>query len=289
MPRHWANLVYSVRKKSMSLLGAIAFGLMCHGAASASAQEALWKTYMEAGEKAYDGERYQTAGIMFAAAKAEAEHFGPDDPRLASTLEKLADVLRAQKRFPNAESLYERALAIQEKRLGPGHAEVAAARHNLVDYYSEQRKYPKADLLYEKAIALLEKQPEAGTGTLPKLLGEAAEYYYIQKNLKKARDLVGREIAFREKLEAFQELATALGNKGLACSELGDFKEAEFLYKRAIEVRKKIGKDQDLGDLSVMQNYAELLRKLKRAAEAEAIEVQMKQIRDNAASQKAKP
>ena len=91
MPRHWANLIHSVRDKSMSLLGVIAFGLMCLGAASASAQEALWKTYRETGEKAYKDERYQTAGIMFTAALAEAETFGPGDPRIASTLNQLAN------------------------------------------------------------------------------------------------------------------------------------------------------------------------------------------------------
>ena len=176
MQRPCANLVDSARNKSLSWFGIITLGLMCLGSAPASDKEALWKTYMDAGEKAYNQDRNQTAGIMLAAALVEAENFGPDDPRVASTLEKLADVLLDQERYSDAEPLYERALAIQEKRLGPGHEDLATLRRNLVDCYLKQGGQRKADQLYEKAIALLEKQPDAGAKTLPKLLREAVVY-----------------------------------------------------------------------------------------------------------------
>src|SRR5262250_3084471 len=56
---------------------------------TASAQ-ASWETYQQAGEEAYNRGDYRTAQRMFLAAVREARHFGPQDPRLDLSLNKLA-------------------------------------------------------------------------------------------------------------------------------------------------------------------------------------------------------
>jgi hypothetical protein len=51
--------------------------------------QASWEAYQEAGEAAYSRGDYATAQRMFLAAVREARHFGPQDPRLDISLNKL--------------------------------------------------------------------------------------------------------------------------------------------------------------------------------------------------------
>ena len=69
--------------------------------------------------------QYAEAETQFAAGLKEAEGFGPQDPRLATSLNNLAELYRAQGRNAEAEPLHKRSLAIREKALGPNHPNVA--------------------------------------------------------------------------------------------------------------------------------------------------------------------
>ncbi len=95
-------------------------GLVCLALwpAHASAQGGLWETYAAAGVKAYQQGNYPEAEKYLAAAVKEAEGFGPQDPRLATSLNNLAGLYHAQGKYAEAEPLHKRALAIREKALG---------------------------------------------------------------------------------------------------------------------------------------------------------------------------
>ena len=58
------------------------------------------------------------------------EEFGPKDPPTAALLNNLAGLYQAQGRYPEAEPLYQRSLAITEKALGPEHPHVAQSLEN---------------------------------------------------------------------------------------------------------------------------------------------------------------
>ena len=62
-----------------------------------------------------------------------------------------------QGRYAEAEPLYKRALAIQEKALGPDHPDVATALNNLAVLYRHQGRYAEAEPLYKRALAIEEK------------------------------------------------------------------------------------------------------------------------------------
>ncbi len=65
------------------------------------------------------------------AALKEAEGFGPQDPRLATSLNNLAVVYDDLARYAEAEPLYKRALAIREKALGPDQPRLAKGLYNI--------------------------------------------------------------------------------------------------------------------------------------------------------------
>ncbi len=93
-------------------------GLVCLALwpAYTSAQGGLWETYRAAGDKAYQQGDYPEAEKQWAAAVKEAEGFGPQDPRLATTLNNLALLYDAQGKYAEAEPLHKRALELNAER-----------------------------------------------------------------------------------------------------------------------------------------------------------------------------
>ncbi len=134
-----------------------------------SAQGGQWETYMAAATKAYQQGNYPEAEKQLGAALKEAEGFGPQDPRLATSLNNLAVLYRAQGKYAEAEPLYKRALIIRQLALGPDHPDVAASLNNLAVLYEAQGKYADAEPFYKRALAILEKalgpeHPNVATG-----------------------------------------------------------------------------------------------------------------------------
>ncbi len=135
-------------------------GLLCLGLwpmVAASAQETRWDSIMADAVKAYQQADYAQAEKLLLAALKEAEKFGNQDPRLAISLNNLAELYRAQGKYSEAEPLYQRALAIDEKALGPEHPDLATDLNNLAALYYAQGKHAQAEPLYGRALAIQEK------------------------------------------------------------------------------------------------------------------------------------
>ncbi len=84
-----------------------------------------WEAQLAAGNKAFERGDYPEAERRLEPALRKAEGFGPQDPRLATSLNDLGEVYRTQGKYAAAEPLHKRALAIREKALGPEHLHVA--------------------------------------------------------------------------------------------------------------------------------------------------------------------
>ena len=82
---------------------------------------------------------------------------GPEHPDTAQTIYNLALLYQNQGQFEEAESLYQRALAIDEKVYGQDHLEVATDLSSLANHYRDQGRYEEAEPLYQRALAIREK------------------------------------------------------------------------------------------------------------------------------------
>ena len=76
-----------------------------------------WREYNTAGIEAYQRGDYVDAERLLSAALEEAEEFGVEDLRFATSLNNLALLYYTQGRYAEAEPLYQRALAIREMAL----------------------------------------------------------------------------------------------------------------------------------------------------------------------------
>jgi len=133
------------------LIGGIALWLIY-----APNQGAKWESYITAAQQAYQQADCAEAEKQSEAALKEAEAF--DDVRLATSLNNLALLYKAQGRYAEAEPLYQRALAIREKALGPEHPDVATSLENYADLLRKTGRVSEATKMETRAKAIRAKQ-----------------------------------------------------------------------------------------------------------------------------------
>ena len=85
------------------------------------------------------------------------EEFDPNDPSIATILNKLAELYQVQGRYSEAEPLVQRSLAIREKALGPGHPDVGESLNDLAALYWVTGRYAEAEPLVQRSLAIREK------------------------------------------------------------------------------------------------------------------------------------
>jgi tetratricopeptide (TPR) repeat protein len=122
-----------------------------------SAQGSQWERYMAEGATAYQNGQETNAEMFYLAALEDVQNAGPEDPRLAATLNTLAVLYHTQRRYAKAEPLYQRVLKLLEQTIGPDHPTLATTLNNLALVYEARDKYGEAVPLYQRALALLER------------------------------------------------------------------------------------------------------------------------------------
>ena len=135
------------------MAGALAAWLWWQPGACA-AGEAVWHAFMQDGTAAHGRGDYAAATKQFELALKEAEAFGAEDARLATSLNNLAELYAIQRRYADAEPLYKRSVAIREKALGADHPALAIGLNNLAGLYRLQGRSAEAEPLYKRALAI---------------------------------------------------------------------------------------------------------------------------------------
>src|SRR5262247_1479055 len=123
--------------------------------AQVRAQDTRLVHYMAEGAKAYQNGQETNAEMFYLAALEDVQNAGPEDPRLAATLNTLAVLYHAQRKYAQAESLYQRVLKLLEQTIGSDHPTIATTLNNLAVVYEAQNKYGAAEPLYQHALTLL--------------------------------------------------------------------------------------------------------------------------------------
>jgi tetratricopeptide (TPR) repeat protein len=86
------------------------------------------------------------------------EKVGADDPRTTASLTLVAKLVAAKGDPDAAIPMFERALALQEKRLGRDHPAIASTLNNLAEVQAARKNYPAAIAAYERALAIVESK-----------------------------------------------------------------------------------------------------------------------------------
>ena len=112
------------------------------------------------------------------------------DVILAATLNNLAERYKEEGRYADAEPLYKRVLAINEKARGPDHLSVALALNDLAELYRGQGRYADAEPLYKRSLAI--RDAAAGALRLRRTRPSAARHVRFRSSARDGRRPTGR-------------------------------------------------------------------------------------------------
>ena len=115
-----------------------------------------WWAYTEAGHEARNQGHHTQAEAHYLTALHLAESCIPPDDLLLLSLDNLADLYTALRRYADAASLLQRVLAQREAETGPQHLRLTACLNKLAELEVKQAHYPGAERLYRRHLAILQ-------------------------------------------------------------------------------------------------------------------------------------
>jgi MYXO-CTERM domain-containing protein len=194
---------------------------------------------------------------------------------MATSLNGLAGLYRAQGRYGEAEQTLGRALGIVEKALGAQHPNVAVSLTGLAGVYGLQGRYGEAEQLYVRALGIWEKELGAQHSNVAIGLNGLGDLYWVQGRYKEAEPLLVRALGIWEKALGAQHPNVAMSLNSLAVLYLaqGRYEEAEPLLVRALGIREKVLGARHPEVAISLNNLAELYRAQGRYEEAEPLYV----------------
>jgi tetratricopeptide (TPR) repeat protein len=241
-----------------------------------SAAGDAWSEAFESGQRAMHAGNYRAAEASFREALGQAEGFGPKDPRLARTLQRLGSALANLARFPEAEELLRRALQLKDSTQASP-LEVADSKMWLGFVLSRQgRPNGEAETLLQEALAAKEKALGADDPAVAFALQQLGYCYEMQGRHLEAEKQLRRGLAILDARPGENELIRAglLNDLGWMYLREEQPAQAERPLKEAVAIReRKLPPDHPHLALSQfhlaeaemgLQNYAQaesLLRK----------------------------
>jgi tetratricopeptide (TPR) repeat protein len=134
----------------------------------------------------------------------------------SADLSKQATEYLKQGRYSEAEPLFKRALAINEKALGPDHPGTTQGLNNLAVLYRTQGRYGEAEPLYRRALAIHEKALGPNHPDTAQSLNNLALLCNLQGKYAEAELFLRRALAIKEKVLGADHLSTANSLNSLA-------------------------------------------------------------------------
>eukprot|EP00752_Nemacystus_decipiens_P009503 g8495.t2 len=171
-----------------------------------------------------------------------AKSYSCVDADVAKSYSCVGSFFELQGKYGEAEALYERCQAIEEKVLGPEHPHFAATLHSRAALLASQGKYGEAEALYDRCQAIEEKVLGPEHPDLATTLHGRAVLLRSQGKYGEAEALYERCQAIDEKVlgPEHPDLATTLRSRATLLASQGKYGEAEALYERCQAIQEKV-------------------------------------------------
>jgi tetratricopeptide (TPR) repeat protein len=197
------------------------------------------------------------------------------------------------KRYPEAERLLKRELALLKKQSALTTLAATNAFNSLADVHYRQHNFKEAETEKKQSIEITKnliakKVLDPDTNPTDWALADLAVIQYAQGNpraeslFQESLGSMKKRLAEMKSPEDRQNLGKQIADDLERLAELyggeGKNEQSASLYKEALEIREKdIGED-DPGTIATTKAYVGVLRKLKRDAEAEELEARLRKI-----------
>jgi tetratricopeptide (TPR) repeat protein len=210
------------------------------------------------------------AGVWETVARIQADAFGYDNIRLAETLDRLAFCRNQLEAVDQAESALRRALAIRELNLGPSSAEVAHTADELGMLLYRTKRFADAEPFFRRSLNIF-LSLEPGDPLLARSYDNLAVTDAMLEKYDEAESLYREALKLRD-----ADNASSLHNLALVLVARNKSADAEPIYGRALAVLDAPGNENPELLKQVLIEYANLLRDLKRPADAAKLESRLK-------------
>jgi tetratricopeptide (TPR) repeat protein len=223
-----------------------------------AAEDILWKTLYDAGEKARLGQNFAEAEKQLRLALRQAQNIGSGNSRIMATLKSLSDVLEAEGKNDEAESLLKRLLEADRAEHGPKSAEVAGDTSRLALLYRHADRYQESEESFLKSLAIMK---EAGKKVSPAqrvaLLSSFAVLYMDMGNYFQSENLLRQALSISESATGESSVATAdcLSKLSRLYAVQNRFSEAEPLLERSLQMEESL---LGPGNLALSRDLVEL-------------------------------
>ena len=190
---------------------------------------------------------------------------------LSDACHRLGYLYSDQGKMKEAEDMYLRALAGNEKAWGPEHTSTLRTVNNLGILYSNQGKMKEAEDMYLRALTEYEKAWGPEHTTTLHTVNNLGVLYWNQGKIKEAEDMYLRVLVEHEKARGPEHTSTlnTFNNLGNLYSNQGKMKEAEDMYLRALAGKEKAWGPEHTSTLRTVNNLGLLYSKQGKMKEAE--------------------
>ncbi|MHB2019371.1 MAG: tetratricopeptide repeat protein, partial [Candidatus Xenobia bacterium] len=191
---------------------------------------------------------------------------------LAQSLRDLAVVEAMDARYPEAEALYRRALAIWEQELGPDNVMVSTLLMEVADMVCEEGRHLEAEPLYARALEIRE---DAMGLTAPEVLRVLDSQMNVFRCLGDLPAATERCEEILKRCEMREHLAEETANTLVTLAELfriqGLIHRAAEAYRRAVAIRAELFGPQSMGVAEILDSLAAVTEEQGRSGETEGL------------------
>ncbi len=240
---------------------------------STAAQQRLWQSHLESGQRAYQAGRYADAEKALAEALKFAGQFADQDPRKATTLNAVGRLKAAEGKYADAEPMLRKALSLREKIGGPDCPEVAETLTDLGRLLLDKGKYAEADAILRRSLSIREKAKGADSPQQAVTLTLLGRDLFEQGKYSQAEDASRSALAILDKPPASNspELAESLVLAGRINMVNGRPNDARKILQRAMNMQERsLGSDHP-GLIDSTNALAELYLYQDKLSEAEPL------------------
>lgn len=232
--------------------------------------DTAWKDLMIQGQHAAIARDFSKAAYIYQMALKEAEHFGPSDSRVVSTLRNLGAAYRSAKKLGDAETAFRRATAILDQGDTEESLDYADLTFSLGSVLLEEGNATAALPLLSKSLSAFSKREGGESITVGAVHCAMGDAYRALKAWPDAENSVKRCADIREADAGV--MSTAFGDAvyrlALIYAKEGKYGLADPHFKLAEKIREKtLGiMSSELAD--VLESHAAMLKSLSRDKEA---------------------
>lgn len=229
-----------------------------------------WSALYSQAQHAVAVKDYARAEAIYNKALHQAELFGKDNVRVASTSQGLGIALRCEKKLSEAEDAIRRAVTIYSSSPGDASIEFAQAQFDLVGVLMDEGKYQPALDSTKRLLPIFDRNFGPDDNKTAAALCMQGDTYRMLKMYASAEGPLRRcaEIQSADGEVGTPQFGEAANSLALVYQHLGKYKDADKYFRYAAAIR-----EHTLGLLSpeladTLEAHAALLRQLGRDAEA---------------------